>query len=285
MKQGDSKTMSSVYKNASVFALFLTVVPFATAQANDDWQQQGQRISEHKSLYQDVMNKDNWSVTLGAGAGFGPAYEGSDKNEFSPAPVIEASYKDGLVFIGFDGIGITPLQTEQGSISFALGYGGGRDVSDDRKNLNGLGDVDSSALGTVAGEYNVGPVTLASAVTSGLGGDYGSTADFSIGSGYPVSEKFMISADVHTSWASDEHMKNYFGVNAVQSGASGKAQFKAESGFKSYGLSIGANYRVNDDWSFFANLGLDQLTGDAADSPVSVENSQFSGFTGIGYSF
>jgi outer membrane scaffolding protein for murein synthesis (MipA/OmpV family) len=277
--------MTSVYKKASVFALFLTAVPFAAAQANDGWQQQSQKISEHKSLYQDVMSKDNWSVTLGAGAAFGPAYEGSDKNEFSPAPVIEASYKDGLVFIGFDGIGITPLQTEDGSISLALGYGGGRDVSDDRKNLNGLGDVDSSALGTVAGEYNVGPLTFSSSVTSGLGGDYGSTADFSIGSDYPVSENFRISADVHTSWAGDEHMKKYFGVNAAQALASGKAQFKAESGFKSYGFSVGANYQVNENWSVFANLGLDQLMGDAADSPVSVDNSQFSGFTGVGYSF
>jgi MipA family protein len=275
----------NVYKKAMFLSLLLLSAPLSEARADDVWQDIGPKRYENEGFYNQVTDSKNWNVTVGAGAAFGPAYEGSDKTEFSPAPVIDVIYKDGLFFAGTQGIGTTVINTDDAKLSFALGYGGGRDEKDDRKNLLGLGDIDSSALGVVSGEYNVGSVTFGASVQSGLGGDYGTTGDFSIGSGYPVTEKLMISGDVHTSWASDDHMKNYFGVSSSQSTRSGKSRFTAESGFKSYGVSLGANYQISETWAAFANIGVDQLIGDAADSPVSVEDTQVGGFIGVGYSF
>jgi MipA family protein len=273
------------YKKAGLLALLLLSTTFTQARADDDWKDIGPKSFESKSFYNDVTNGDNWSITVGAGGGFAPAYEGSDKVEFGPVPILDLNYDDGFFFAGMSGIGFTPLKNDDGSLSVALGYGGGRDEKDDRKNLRGLGDVDSSALGIVSGEYNVGPVTLGASAQTGLSGDYGTTADVSVGSGYPITEKLMISSDIHTTWASDEHMKNYFGVSQRQSTTSGKARFNAGSGFKSYGVSLGANYQISQSWSAFADVGVDQLIGDAADSPVSVEDNQISGFAGVGYSF
>jgi outer membrane protein len=275
----------NVYKKAMFLSLLLLSMPLSEARADDVWQDIGLKRYENEGFYNQVTDSKNWNVTVGAGAAFGPAYEGSDKTEFSPAPVIDVSYKDGLFFAGMGGVGFTPLKNDDGSLSFALGYGGGRDEKDDRKNLRGLGDIDSSALGIVSGEYNLGPVALGASVQSGMGGDYGTTGDLSIGSGYPVTEKLMISGDIHTTWASDDHMKNYFGVSSSQSARSGKSRFTAESGVKSYGVSLGANYQISETWAAFANIGVDQLTGDAADSPVSVEDTQVGGFVGVGYSF
>lgn len=275
----------NVYKKAMFLSFLLLSTPLTEARADDVWQDIGPKRYENEGFYNQVTDSKNWNVTVGAGAGFGQAYEGSDKTEFSPAPVIDVSYKDGLFFAGMQGIGTTVVNTDDAKLSLALGYGGGRDEKDDRKNLRGLGDIDSSALGIVSGEYNVGPVTFGASVQSGLGGDYGTTGDLSIGSGYPVTEKLMISGDVHTSWASDDHMKNYFGVSQKQSVASGKKKFDAGSGIKSYGVSLGTNYQISETWSAFANVGVDQLTGDAADSPVSVEDTQLGGFVGVGYSF
>lgn len=275
----------TIRKKAVFLSFLLLSMPFTEVRAEDAWQDVGPKRFENQGFYNQVTSSENWSVTVGAGAGFGPAYEGSDKTEFSPVPVVDARYKDGLFFVGTQGIGTTPINTEDGSLSFAVGYGGGRDEKDDRKNLRGMGDIDSSALGIVSGEYNIGHVTLGASVQSGLGGDYGTTGDFSIGSGYPVTEKFMISGDVHTAWASGDHMENYFGVSQKQSTASGKKRFDAGSGFKSYGASLGANYQISDNWAAFADVSVDQLTGDAADSPISVEDTQVGGFIGVGYSF
>lgn len=275
----------NTHKKAIFLSFLILSLPLTEVRAGDGWEDFGPKRFESQGLYNQITSSENWSVTIGAGAGFGPAYEGSDDIEFEPAPVIDVNYDDGLFFAGTQGIGTTPIQTENGSLSFAVGYGGGRDEKDDRKNLRGLGDVDSSALGIVMGEYNIGPVTLGAALLSGLGGDYGTTADFSVGSGYPVSESFMISGDVHTTWASDEHMENYFGVSSGQATRSGKRRFTAESGFKSYGVSLGANYQISKTWSAFADISVDRLNGDASDSPISVEDTQVGGFVGVGYSF
>jgi outer membrane protein len=278
--------MTNLMSKKSVILSFLVLsMPFTEVRADDAWQDVGPKRFESQGLYDQVTSSENWGVTVGAGAGFGPAYEGSDKTEFSPVPVIDVSYKDGLFFAGTQGIGTTPISSEDGSLSFAVGYDGGRDVKDDRKNLRGLGDIDSSALGIISGEYNIGPVILGASVQSGLGGDYGTTGDFSIGSGYPLTEKLMISGDVHTAWASGDHMENYFGVSQKQSTASGKKRFDAGSGVKSYGVSLGANYQISENWSAFGDVSVDQLTGDAADSPISVDDTQVGGFVGVGYSF
>jgi outer membrane protein len=275
----------NTHKRTLFLSFLLLSMPFTEVRAEDAWQDIGPKRFENQGFYNQVTSKENWNVTVGAGVGFGTAYEGSDKTEVSPVPIIDVNYKDGMFFAGTQGIGVTPIQTENGSLSVALGYGGGRDEKDDRKNLRGLGDVDSSALGIVSGEYNVGPITLGASVQSGLGGDYGTTGDFSIGTGYPVTEKLMISGDVHAAWASGDHMENYFGVSQKQSTASGKKKFDAGSGIKSYGTSLGANYQISENWAAFADVSVDQLTGDAADSPVSVEDTQVGGFVGVGYSF
>jgi outer membrane protein len=275
----------NIQKKAVFFCFLLLSIPFAEACAEDSWQEIGSKRFETEGIYNQVTDSKNWNVTVGAGGGFGPAYEGSDKTEFFPVPVVDVRYKDGLFFAGTQGIGTTVIDNDDANLSFALGYGGGRDEKDDRKNLRGLGDVDSSALGIVSGEYNLGPVTLGASVQSGLGGDYGTTGDFSVGSGYPISDKLMISGDIHTAWASGDHMENYFGVSQKQSTSSGKKRFDAESGIKSYGVSLGANYQISEKWAAFADVGVDQLTGDAADSPVSVEDNQINGFVGVGYSF
>ena len=102
---------------------------------------------------------------------------------------------------------------------------------------------------------------------------------------YPITESLMISGDVHTTWADEEHMMNYFGVSSKQSINSGKKRFSAESGIKSYGVSLGANYQISQNWSAFTNVSLDRLNGSAADSPISVEDNQIGGFIGVGYRF
>ncbi len=211
----------------------------------------------------------NWEYTLGAGAGYAPAYEGSDKYKALPVPVVSVDYKDGLFFANTgDGIGSYPLQGKNYKLGAAIGYSIGRDESDDRKNLNGMGDVDGSATAQLLGEYTLGVVQVTGTLSTALSGDYGTTAKVSAGSRYPLGDTIMLSGSVGTTWADSEHMGNYFGVSGVQSTRSGYRRHDAESGFKSVGFTLGATYSITDRWNTTLAFTGDQLLGDAADSPV-----------------
>lgn len=278
--------MNNILSKSVALALpALIAFPISNASAADNLVQRGTQAPYTQPAPAQAEPESNWTFITGLGTGFAPAYEGSDKTKISVLPIINAEYKDGLFFIGKKGIGITPLKFEDGSVDLALGYDIGRKEKDDRKNLKGMGKIDSSATATVSADYNVGPVILGASVTSGMGGDYGTEADLSIGTNHPITEKLSISSDAHTTWSSDDHMKNYFGVSNTQATASGKKAFKAESGIKSYGVGVGANYQVSEKWTIMSGVKYDNLIGDAADSPVSKKDGQLSGFVGAGYRF
>ncbi len=147
-------------------------------------------------------------------------------------------------------------------------YASGRDVSDDRENLNGMGDVDASATANLLGSYNIGSAQLNGKLSSALTGDYGTTAEVNLNTRYPLTEKIILNAGVGTVWADEEHMSNRFGISAGQSARSGYSRHDAESGFKSIGASVGATYHITDSWNTNLTVKGDQLLGDAADSPI-----------------
>lgn len=43
-----------------------------------------------------AQESKNWNYSVGGGTGLSPVYEGSDKFEVQPVPVVSAEYKDGL---------------------------------------------------------------------------------------------------------------------------------------------------------------------------------------------
>ncbi|MAR56071.1 MAG: hypothetical protein CMM93_02715 [Rickettsiales bacterium] len=61
--------------------------------------------------YKARSDNENWKYEVGAGLMYGPAYEGSDKNEMQAIPNFSVDYKNGLFFANiFDGIGSYPIQ-------------------------------------------------------------------------------------------------------------------------------------------------------------------------------
>lgn len=229
----------------------------------------------------------DWDVTIGAGAGIVPEYEGSDNYEVVPVPVVEAEYQEGLFFLsGRRGIGSYPIRTDDYKIGGSIGYDFGRDESDDRENLTGMGDVDGSVTANLMADHTIlGVANIAGGVTTALTGDYGTTADIRLGSRYPVNDRVSLTGSVGTTLADDEHMQHFFGVSPSQSAASGYAAHDAGAGFKSVGVSIGANYAIDDRWNVNATIKGDQLLGDAADSPVVKDEFQSSGFVTTSYRF
>ncbi len=284
----------------------LMALPHA-AQADDtfgDWSrgQQQWKKSQIQINYDKVTDGDKWDITIGAGVGVLPEYEGSDELEVTPLPMIEVVWDD-WVFLGVDGLGASLYQTNNLNILGRVGYHFGRD-EDDSNDLRGLGDVDGAATASLNIAYDLGPVSPYAEVTKHIGGTDGLQIQIGVQSMIPVG---LLTGDLSVSdidnienlgqsgpvlllgisadWADDNYTGDYFGVTTVQSARSGLAQYNAEAGFKSVNIDIGVIYPVTDSWTVNGQLGYSQLIGDAADSPIVKKEGQAFGAAFVSYKF
>lgn len=228
---------------------------------------------------------NNWSFTVGAGLGFAPRYSGSDRIKLGFVPVLNASYNQGFFFAGTQGIGMTPLRGDNYDLRFGVGFDGGRYEQDDSRNLHGLNKITYSFLGMVAGDYTFRGITGSANVQTALTGDYGTTFGLGIGSKYAFGEHLSLKGDVHVQLADDEHMRKFYGVSTKEAALSGKARYKSEGGIEKFGMTVALPYRIWQTLTLTPSVTLDQLAGDAADSPVVRQEFQPSGRLVATYQF
>ena len=276
------------------FIAALMAMPYA-APADDtfnEWsrRQQQWKKSQSQSLYSKVTDGDQWDITVGAGVGFDPKYEGSDKMDISPVPIIEATWNN-TIFLGPDGVGASLYQTENMNISASIGYGGGRDESQSN-DLRGLGDIDNSLMVGLNLEYDLGPVTSYLEVTKYTGGTHGLKTQVGMQTTFPVRSLTgalganpLLSLGISTDWTDDNYTGDYFGVNAQQSVRSGLKQYSADAGFKSVNAYAGVTYPITEKWSANATFEYSRMLGDAADSPIVKKRNQLSGAMFLAYRF
>ena len=236
---------------------------------SQQWDNNTQQAAPVVQATQEAKETKNWNFVIGGGVGYAPTYEGSDEYDVLPIPVVNVEYKGGLFFANVrNGIGSYPLRGENYKIGASIGYASGRDEDDDKKNLRGMGDLDSSVTANMLAEYDFGMAQLSGKVTTAMTGDNGTTAELSVGKRYSLTRKVILMGSVGTLWADEEHMSNRFGVTSAQSARSGYRSYEAEAGIKSVGFSVGASYLVTDKWTANLTFKGDALLGDAADSPI-----------------
>ncbi|BBK42488.1 MltA-interacting MipA family protein [Allostella vacuolata] len=231
-----------------------------------------------------------WSATLGVGALVAPEYEGSDKMEVLPLPLIDARWT-----VGYPGLQQVFLTTEQGlgvqffdiggfSLAASVNYDPGRD-QDDGDRLRGLGDVEAGANLRLTAAYRYQGFRLGLAAGRTFGGADGVQVDGSASYTHQFGSRFSLTASAGVVWADSNYMEGYFGVSRQQSIRSGLAPYEAEAGFKSARIALTGRYALGDHWGLRATVGVSQLLGDAADSPVVEEELQPFALVGITYSF
>jgi MipA family protein len=223
-----------------------------------------------------------WNVMLGAGIRVEPKFEGSKDFTAIPIPMISADIGP-YVTVGPMGVTINAWQYEGLSVKGHLGQDFGRD-EDDAKHLDGLGDIDSSAVLGVELTYELMPLEFSLSVDQNIGGSDGLSAKFGTAFKVPL-DAFMFSIGSSVTWADDNYMEAYFGVTGSQSISSGLSEFDAEAGFKRVDLELSGMYFINDHWVARGDVGFGYLLGDAADSPVSQENLQPFAMFILGYKF
>lgn len=213
------------------------------------------------------QNKDGWSFTVGALGAYAPDYEGSDDYEFGGAPVIDITY--GNFFFGRSGLGFGVPVSEDLTVGLSLVGDGGRD-QDDNRALRGLGDIDATAEVKVFAEWDLGAFSLSAKVSQDVLGEGHEGMQVSLGADIPLvrSRELILSLSPSATWASDNYMNAYFGIDARQAVRSGRATYKAEAGFKDVGVSLVGIHPLNDNWAVMGIVSYQRLLGDAADSPI-----------------
>ncbi|NJM33367.1 MAG: MipA/OmpV family protein [Rhodomicrobium sp.] len=242
--------------------------------------------------YKDPSGETDWtvtSITVGGIAVVKPTYEGSEEYEVVGFPYLFPKFAGGPGFFsriearGLDDVRFTLIDRD-GFIAGPLGgYNFGRD-EDDGDLLEGLGDVDGGVvLGGFVG-YRWQWLQFDVSYHHTLGDDGGYQVRFGVEAKKPISERVTLLGRIGATYADDEYMQNYFGVEAGAS-AIGLPAFDAEAGFKDVNVQVGLEADLDANWSLRASLRYSHLIGDASDSPIVETDDQFTGLLGVSYKF
>lgn len=237
----------------------------------------------------------DWSGSVGIAYGLAPIYEGSSHYASVPLPFVTVNWRDTIIF---DQNGLNWHAYKAGPLTAGIGatYDNGRDQDDGSLPFNGsgdgrllgLGDVDEAFGGRIFARYDFRPIVVDGSVAQFFGDDNdGLLAKAAVSLPHKFSEKLSVTPSVSTTWASEDYMSAYFGITPAQSAASvqGFAPYNASAGFKDVTAGVSAIYTLDQNWYVNADLRVKQLLGDAADSPISAEDTSGSLITGVGYRF
>lgn len=235
---------------------------------------------------------DEWIITIGAGAEYGPSYEGSKKHSVVPTASFDfrrldepdefSAPDDNFDYTVFDlgGLEIGPV----------AGIRGGRSAKDDSR-LGGLHDIDWSVDAGVFLQYWLVEKSLRvrSETRQALWGGDGLVEDLSADWVHTVGEDLVLSAGPRASLGNSIYMRNNFGVSSGEAASGTRFKsYDAQGGLKSVGLAMSAEYTFSPTWSGQVYANYERLVGAAADSPIisgiGTRNQTVIGFT-ISHSF
>ena len=209
----------------------------------------------------------DWQLTLGAGVGFAPDYEGSDDYEAIFLPEAEIVWKD-RVSLSPGGLNIDAYQGERLTLGFGLGLTDSRDDSDNSA-LRGLGDIDTSAEGSLYASYEFDFASINALFAQDLGdGHEGAFVELSADVFLPVTDDLVLLVGPDLTWASEDYMQSFFGISSSQAASSAYSTFDADAGFKDVGLHAMVRYPLTESISLNGIVQYKRLLGDAADSPI-----------------
>lgn len=85
-----------------------------------------------------------------------------------------------------------------------------------------------------------------------------------------LGDDWVLAVGPRLSFADASYMQSYYGVSPREAAASGLSAFNAGGGLKSVGLAASVSYQISPTWSAELYDRLDDLTGNAAQSPVTL---------------
>ena len=169
---------------------------------------------------EDDNKPSGWSSVVGAGAAYGPKFEGDDERRVVPIPYVDLRWHNRLFASTRDGIGINLYRSTNFTFATSANYMAGRSESAS-ENLEGLGDI-SPSLGVGAfAIYGVQDWIFQLGATKGLVGDIdGIVAEFDADYVISLADFTQLILGSSLYWADSSYTQQFFGITPAQSKAS-----------------------------------------------------------------
>jgi MipA family protein len=244
-------------------------------------------------------------LTVGAGAIYGPSYDGSDDMVFTPIPIVQGQ-------IG--GIGITPraggvaldfIPDGDGPIGFSLGpsatFSGNRRRQVEDEVVLAAGKLKSAIEVGVSGSVNAKRVlnpydtlSLSADVRWDVNGAHeGMTVTPAITYLTPLSRAALASLTLSARHVDDGYARYYYSVTPAQNVASGLPVYNAKGGWDSASATLFTGYDLSGDITDggFALIGIvsySRMLNDGKDTPftsIRGDADQWMFGAGVAYTF
>jgi MipA family protein len=266
-----------------LLAVFAPALLFQAAHARDT----KAALVPLPSVEDFTRGQDGWSFGLGLSVEYESAYEGSDEFGFEIDPVVAAQWRrgDDIFFWAGQAVGWRGLRADKWLFEATVGYDEGREESDsDDGRLDGLGDAGGGIEVVLQARRALDAdwrYWLDSRVVSGANGSLGlfgvgrRFGDRSDGSG----SELAIVVVYHDS----ERANRDFGIDAVQSSASGLDETRLGAGFRSVGLNYTVRYFVGQNWQIFGEVLYEHYGSDIKASPIA--RQRYEAEVGVGFAY
>ena len=234
---------------------------------------------------------------VGLGVGTVPDYEGSDTNEGTIAPFGRYNWDSGR-YISLGGTANAEraarlkLNVLTNDTAWELGpvlqYRMERSDVDNNK-VDKMKDINAATEAGAFLGWKADRLSLSTTYVTDVSDEY--NGDVWYFNGYyeiPIDEQFRLSLGAYTTWASDDYMETYFGVNTGDANRSGLSKYKASSSFKDAGMLLIGNYKFNQHWGMAGLINYTRMLNDAEDSPLVQkvgDQNQYRAFVAVTYSF
>jgi outer membrane protein len=202
---------------------------------------------------------------LGLGVAFVPDYEGSD--DYTAAPLLQArfNWSNNMYFSLLGNTARANLiPSKQWHFGPLLRYRAERnDVENDR--VDAMEEVDAAVeVGVFSTNCRTGLFDL-------LNPDVADAHDGYVDLDWlrhKLQDRTTLTLFAKTTYASEDYMDTYFGIDGADAARSGLRTFNADSEWKDVGVGVLVNHTFDSKWGLMGAVKYTKLLGDASDSPI-----------------
>ncbi|MGH1479984.1 MAG: MipA/OmpV family protein [Geminicoccales bacterium] len=211
---------------------------------------------------------DDLDISLGIETSYEPDYQGSDDYEIDVFPALQITYKDWLYLDSLAAGAIWQLPSGF-RLQTGISYEEGRE-SGDNDALDGLDDIEDTAVLDAGLFYDIGDLTFGFALEQDLLGRGKGLVTF-LGARYDIElldGRLEVSPQVDISFATAKHMRTEFGITPEEAVASQFDDYRPGAGLKSYGFGTNLDFKLTQHWSMLGEAGVEFFGPEAKDSPL-----------------
>lgn len=226
------------------------------------------------------------TYALGGALIAAPSYAGGSGTALKPRPLwalrygrlrVSGARSSGLLARPGDagsGASADLIEEPTWRLGTSLRIDSGRSAGDDPV-LAGLPEIRRTLRGRVYAAFDLGPRWGASV---GYGRDLlgrvgGGTANVGVDYALRLYPGVETSLGLGASLADRSYMQTYFGIAPGVAAATGRSAYEPGGGLMELHLGLGARTQLQGRWTLFGGVGVSQLQGDAAASPLTTRRT------------